>query len=131
MPKACYPFVIVALLVAGCDVNKPPPATLVDHTTVVTIGAEAPTKGEYILYVPAGRSIPVHLSVTGSFLNKQAVVDTDIEVQNDLYIYKQWSSFDGRHWQPSDELFDTRLRAGLTQSGAKVDVEFNRAAEAQ
>lgn len=125
------PPILVCFVLAACDVNEAPPASLIDDIPVVTIGSGSKQDGEYILYVPGEKSLPVAIQVSGSFLAKTASINTEIQVQQDLYIYRQWSSFDGRNWRPSHDLFDARMRAGLMPSGAQVKVQFNRAAVKQ
>lgn len=130
-----YRFIFVlcagVMSLSACNVNEPPAASLIDEVPVIELGTETAPEGEYILHVPADKTVPVSVSVNGSFLAKSASVSAEIQVQQDLYIYKQWSSFDGRQWQPSHGLFDTRMRAGLTPEGAVVNVRFNRADQQQ
>ncbi|MBA1331567.1 hypothetical protein QQ73_10620, partial [Candidatus Endoriftia persephone str. Guaymas] len=51
--------------------------------------------------------------------------NTQVSLQRELYLYKQWLSYDGKSWQPTHEQVDFTLSAGLNGEGGKVVVKAN------
>jgi len=118
---------IVMVGVAGCASLQNPSPDLITKIPIVEIGKEKPQGNEYILFVPAGKDVPIKLSVGGSFLSEEGFAETRVKLRQDLYLYKYWSSFDGKNWKRSHRVFDTILSAGLEPAGGKVEIKVNKA----
>ncbi len=111
---------------AGCASLQTPSSDLITKIPIVEIGKEKPQSNEYILFVPAGKDVPIKLSVGGSFLSEEGFAETKVKLRQDLYLYKYWSSFDGRNWKRSHRVFDAVFSAGLEPQGLKVEIKINK-----
>lgn len=110
----------------GCASWQTPSADLAKQVPVIEIGNNKPEGNEYILFVPAGKDVPVKMTVGGSFLSQEGYAETSVKFRQDLYLYKYWSSFDGKTWERSHGLFETLLSAGLDPEGGKVEIKVNK-----
>ncbi len=122
---------IFALLVfglIGCGAIAPP-AALVDGTMkVVQIGSDKPDTDEYVLHIPAGVKFPLRLFVHGSLLEEELELTKNISIKRDIYLYRQWTSFDGRKWlkpEETDNLIEFRTNVNLDAEGGKITVFAN------
>jgi hypothetical protein len=117
---------VLAILagLGGCATWQAPPADLMTRIPTIEIGQTKPEGDEYILLVRAGQDVPVKLAVGGSFLSKEGATETIVNVSRDLYLYKHWSSFDGKKWERG--LFQVLISAGLGPEGGKVEIKVNR-----
>jgi hypothetical protein len=123
-----FVFSLLALLAAaGCASFQTPDADLISRVPIVEIGQPKPQGSDYILLVRAGKEVPVKLSVSGSFLSEEGLAETKVKLRQDLYLYKYWSSFDGKRWERSHRMFNALISAGLEPEGGKVDIKFNQA----
>jgi hypothetical protein len=121
-------FVFAALVLVvglgGCATMQKPPADLASKVPIIEIGQPKPEGDEYILLVRAGKDIPVNMKVDGTFLSKQGTATAIVQARRDVYIYKRWSSLDGKNWERG--VFQILISAGLGPEGGKVDVQVNR-----
>jgi len=108
----------------GCAL-WPPGEDLVRRVPVLEIGSPKPEGHEYILHIPAGQSVPVHMTLGGTFLDQTGKAETTITLRHDLYLYKQWSSLDGKTWRQSHDRFEVLLSAGLGTEGGTLDLKVN------
>ncbi|MCI0504546.1 MAG: hypothetical protein L0Z73_00405 [Gammaproteobacteria bacterium] len=120
---ACAGLIILGGL-SGCATWQKPSADLATKIPVIEIGQPKPEGNEYILLVRAGKDIPVKLTVDGSFLSKEGATETTVNVRQDVYLYKQWSSFDGKEWERG--LFQVLISAGVGPEGGNVDIKVNQ-----
>ena len=124
-------FAIVGLVIlgslGGCASWQTPSADLTTRVPTIEIGRAKPEGNEYILFVPAGKDVPVKLTVGGSFLLKEGAAETAVKLRQDLYLYKHWSSFDGKKWERSHGLFEILISAGMDPEGGKVEIKVNKA----
>jgi hypothetical protein len=117
---------LASIVAAGCASLQTPSADLLIRVPVVEIGHAKPQNDQYILFVPAGREVPVKLTIAGSFLAESASAETKVKLRQDLYLYKYWLSFDGKRWERSQRVFGAAVSAGLEPAGGKVEIEFNK-----
>jgi hypothetical protein len=120
-----YAVLPAAVAVTGCAAWRAPDADLATRLPIIEIGQPKPDTKEYILRVPARKPIPVIVTFDGSFLTEEGAAETAIQVRQDVYLYKQWASFDGKIWQRSHSIFDTRLGVGLDTEGGKVEIKLD------
>lgn len=83
-------------LLAGCATQ--PPAGDLASAPVVRFGQPVPADKNYVLLYPAGAPLPVVASVTGSLLSQDVQAQLTPSVNRDVYMYRQWVSFDGKSW---------------------------------
>ena len=55
----------VLTLLAGCAAMGGPPEDIMKRVPVIEIGKPEPADKNYVLYVPAGKTIPIQVSVKG------------------------------------------------------------------
>ena len=122
---ACATLIMLVSL-GGCASWQTPSADLTARVPTIEVGQLKPEGNEYVLLVPAGKNIPVKLTVGGSFLSKEGATETTVQLRQDLYLYKHWSSFDGKKWERSHGQFEVLISAGMDPEGGKVEIKVNK-----
>jgi hypothetical protein len=119
-------FVIGLCVVAmtGCASWGGPPDDVLKRVPVVEVGKPEPADKRYVLYIPAGKPIPMYLTVKGPLFVKPGEATAQVQLTQSLYIYKEWSSLDGIHW--SHQAFEGGVSLGLAPKGGLVDVHVKR-----
>lgn len=82
----------------------PPSSESMSRLPVVRYGQTAPADGQFILHYPAGAPLPVETRLHGSLLEQEARGELTVRIKRDVYVYKNWASLDGKHWQASNQL---------------------------
>ena len=105
---------IIAALAAvaamsGCATGRAPTAEATAALPVVNYGEAAPGNLEYILHFPAGKPIPTRVFIRGSALVNDVDNRLVVALRRDLYVYKQWASFDGKFWRRDNEVIGVKL----------------------
>lgn len=116
--------ILACSILAGCASMEQPPDDLLKRVPIVEIGKPEPADKNYILYIPGGKTIPVHLAVKGPLLVHPGEATTQVQLTQSLYLYKEWSSLDGRNW--THQAFQGRVAIGLAPRGGIVEVFVNR-----
>ena len=115
----------VAILFSGCASMFVPDSDLIDKLPIVKIGSEKPAGHEYILHVPAGVEFPINFSVKGNLISSPVESKLSTRVNHELYIYKFWTSLDGKNWQPSRDLINMPITIGVDPEGAQMHVKVD------
>jgi hypothetical protein len=98
MKKTVFATTLAAVLLPGCaHFGAAPDAGLIDRVPVVTYPAR-PSGPDYVYRIPAGQPVTLTTTVQGTLLQAPASQPLQAAVRNDLYLYKDWASEDGRHW---------------------------------
>ncbi len=92
---------------------------------VVETGQKAPTGGEYVLHIVAGKPANFRLIVKGNALEKNGEAMTTVVPKQDVWLYKSWASLDGKHWKPARDLFRSSVGVGINPKGGQVTVSFD------
>lgn len=121
-PAATILFVLA--FPAGCAMMGGPPEDIMKRVPVVEIGKPEPADKNYVLHVPAGKTIPIHFSVTGPLVLHPGAGSAQIQLTQGLYIYKEWSSIDGMNW--TRQAFQGRVSLGLAPKGGIIDIYVDR-----
>lgn len=100
---------VAASTLGACASMVPPSAQDMASVPVIRYGEDAPAGKEYILLYPAGARLPVVASVGGSLLTKPAQATLEVATNRDVYVYRQWVSFDGRAWKAADDAIDAEF----------------------
>lgn len=111
-------------LLGGCASLENPPEDLLKQVPVIELGKPEPNDKNYILYIPGGKTIPIHLAVKGPLLVNPGEATTQVQLTQSLYLYKEWSSLDGRNW--THQAFQGRVSIGLAPQGGIVEVFVSR-----
>jgi len=115
---------LCVMLLTGCAGLQGPPEDLLKRVPVVEIGQPEPADKNYILYIPGGKAIPVQMTVKGPLVVNPGEATTRIQLTRSLYLYKEWSSLDGRNW--THQAFQGRVSIGLAPQGGIVEVFVSR-----
>ncbi|CAL94987.1 hypothetical protein [Azoarcus olearius] len=86
-----------AFTLSACSTLIGPSAGEIAALPVVSYGQPAP-QGEFVLRYPAGTDLPFNASVGGSLLTEAAQSTLKVRVKQDIYVYKDKLSFDGKTW---------------------------------
>jgi hypothetical protein len=120
--------VIVCVLligIQGCAALNTPSASLIDTVPVVTIGSAGKLPEGHIIYVPADREFPVEFSVKGDVFTETVSSIVMVRLKQDLYLYKYWSSLDGKTWVNSHKLLNVEQSGGFGVAGGKAEVKLD------
>lgn len=118
---ASWLFVIfVTISIGGCATSNTPDSSEISSLPIIELGQEAPGDGEYILLLRSGVNIPVTVSISGSFLSKESRNSTSVQLKRDVYLYKKWSSLDGKTW--GEKNVNLLIGTGLDTKGGKVNI---------
>ena len=91
-----------ALFLSACAGLGGPSADEISRLPVVRFGQPAPA-GEFVLLYPAGVNLPVIAKVDGSLLAKTDQTQLNIQVKQDVFVYRDQVSFDGKIWHLGTE----------------------------
>lgn len=125
---------LIAISLVGCSGMIPPKAKDLTQIPVIRFGDDAPANKEFILLYPAGMSLPVNASVSGTLLAQSDSATLHVATKQDVYAYKQWVSFDGKTWQRSDKVIGGKFEITVPGTGSdgidgkspgKLSAEFN------
>jgi len=112
-------------LLTGCAGMQSPPDDLLKRVPVVEIGQPEPVDKHYVLFIRAGKPVPIHLTVKGPLFVQPGQATTQVQLSQSLYIYKEWSSLDGLNW--TRQSFEGAVSLGLAPKGGIVDIHVSRA----
>lgn len=115
----------LALSISACASMSAPNSSLIDNVTVVKMGDEKPEGKDYILHIPANTEFPVHFTVKGDLIANPVDLKPRTKLNKDIYVYKYWSSFNGRDWQPSHDLINMPIGVGMGTEGGQVHVKVD------
>ncbi|NOU00209.1 MAG: hypothetical protein HOO95_01340 [Gallionella sp.] len=125
---------LIAISLVGCSGMMPPKARDMAQIPIIRFGDDAPANEEFILLYPAGASLPVSASVSGTLLAQSDSATLHVATKQDVYAYKQWVSFDGKTWQRSDKVISGKFEIFVPGTGVngidgkspgKLSAEFN------
>jgi len=117
--------ILFIVVLTGCASMNTPTASLIDTVPVVTIAKRSDTSENHIVFIPANTDFPVQFSLKGTIFNNDVSSTVMVSFKKDLYLYKYWSSLDGKHWINSHKLLDVKPSGGFDKSGGKVEVKLN------
>ena len=94
---------------SGCATMLAPSRESLSSLPVVKFGDAVPADMEFILYFPAGKLVPTHVSIKGSLFAQEAEQTLNVTLRKDVYTYKNWVSFDRTNWLKGDEAIASNL----------------------
>lgn len=102
--------IVIALLtlsLGGCA--QLPAEQELAQLPIVQFGDPTPKDKPYILHFTAGKPIPSEAIIDGSLLATTAKQTLTVSLNKDIYSYKHWASFDGKHWEDARDLLKIKL----------------------
>lgn len=104
---------LLASLSGCCSlIHIPPSAEDLARLPVVEF-PDTPPAGDFILKLPKGKPIPVQVSVKGSLLSESVEDTLHATIKRDLFVHKEWASWDGKNWEIATDLVGVDLRLAL------------------
>ena len=122
-----FSLTLAVLILSGCASMTPPSTEKLAALPILEIGQSAPENHEYILHIAAGKPVPFKLEVAGDALMHPGTAETVVASRREIYLYKQWASFDGKTWQPTHQLFSSTFSTGLDTTGGLASIHFDHA----
>ncbi len=80
---------------------------------VIQLGQTKPVQGEYIVYVPASQSVHTVATVQGSLFARTDTKTLTVQLKRDIYLYKNWISFDKLEWVKSTDAVTGKVQVRL------------------
>ena len=107
MPRFTHPSIpaaiVCAALVSGCASLSAPTPEEIARLPVVTYGEKAPADGDFVLRYPAASHLPIEVSVHGNLLAQSDRAELKVRLKQDVYLYRDQLSFDGKTWSRDKE----------------------------
>jgi hypothetical protein len=116
---------LLCLVFAGCETLQYAPRKQIAQLPVFKVNEAPGDAGDHVTHYPSGTLFPIEITAEGSMFGTQAQSPLLVQLSRDVYVYKQWASFDGKRWTNSHKLFDLRVDGGLTPKGAQVKFEWD------
>lgn len=115
-------FAIITL--SGC--STPPRSEKLAALPVIAYQDALKTKPiqPYILHFSKQQSVPIQAIVKGSLLNGQQSSTLLVNLNQDIYTYENWVSFDNQNWKRYDELLQIRIHLALPSTQSIEKNEF-------
>ncbi len=101
--KMLVPFLLALFGGAGCATL--PPGDL-KPVTVGTGDTEDFDAAGTILFFPAGKPLPFHITASGSIFAKPIDHTETFVLNRDIYLWRDKVSFDGKNWRPASAVFN-------------------------
>lgn len=94
----------------------PPSVAEIAKVPQIQFGQPLPEGDNYVLHFPAGTPLPVSTVVDGNLFEHDGQATLHVTLKRDMYVYRQFASFDGQNWQPARKLVDTHLELQIPQN---------------
>lgn len=90
-----------------------PAADVLAALPLVQLGQAKPAQGDYIVYLPAHQTIRATAEVRGSIFEKTDSKELQVQLKQDIHLYKHWISYDKRTWVRGDEAVSGNVQIRL------------------
>ena len=106
---------LFALSLTACSGLLPPSTAEIAQAPQIRFGQPLPKGNNYVLHYPAGTPLPVSTVVDGNLFEHAGQSTLHVTLKRDVYVFKQFASFDGKNWQPARDLIETNLELRIPQ----------------
>ena len=93
----------------------PPSAAEIGKTPQIRFGQPLPEGDNFVLLFPAGTPLPVSTVVDGNLFEHDGQATLHVTLKRDVYVFRQFASFDGQNWQPVRKMIETNLELQIPQ----------------
>ena len=107
--------IAAACAALGACATLPPSSAEIAKVPQIRFGQPLPKDNNYVLLFPAGTPLPVYAAVDGSLFERGDNATLHVTLKRDVYVYRQFASFDGKDWHYSRNLVDTNLELQIPQ----------------
>lgn len=108
----------ICAVLAACA-GLPPSAADIAKTPQIRFGQPLPEGDNFVLHFPAGTPLPVSTVVDGNLFEHDGQATLHVTLKRDVYVYRQFASFDGQNWQPVRKLIETNLELQIPQKDGR------------
>lgn len=116
------PLLFASIGVASCATL--PPAD-VERVEVGTGTSEQFDPAKTILYFPAGKPLPFHITASGSIFEMPVDHTETFVLNRDIYAWGNMVSFDGKKWQPAKDVLEGSVTFFLNPKNARFKAVYN------
>ncbi|MEN8177394.1 MAG: hypothetical protein ABFS39_02110 [Pseudomonadota bacterium] len=103
----------VILLASGCASIQQPSDAEFAALPVIQFGNTVPADGKYILHFPQDVAIDTPVTFGGNLFIADDVQTLTVTPKQDIYAYKEWVSYDRKHWRYADDAMQANLQLKL------------------
>ena len=103
----------VMLFVGGCASIERPSSAEFATLPLIPFGNSVPVDGEYILHFPQGITIDTPVTFGGNLFMADDMKTLTVKPRHDIYVYKDWVSYDRKNWQQGDDVMQADLQLKL------------------
>lgn len=111
MKNILYITGLLSMGLVGCSTMPSP--DMIEKLPVITFGEPVPQGQEFILHFPAGKPIGTNVTIEGNLFDKPAKKQMSVKPNKDIYAYKDWVSFDKKHWNIGKETLAVKAKIKL------------------
>ena len=90
-----------------------PEAATLEALPLIKVGQAKPAQGDYIVFLPASELVTATAKVQGTLFEKTDSKDLQVKLKKDLYLYKNWVSFDRQKWVKDTDAIGGNVRVTL------------------
>lgn len=115
--SVALPLVLVTGLSACSGLQRStgslPEAAALEALPLIKVGQAKPAQGDYIVFLPASELVTATAKVQGTLFEKTDSKDLQVKLKQDLYLYKNWVSFDRQKWVKDTDAIGGNVRVTL------------------
>ncbi|MDD2686715.1 MAG: hypothetical protein PHY62_11185 [Gallionella sp.] len=108
-------FAAVTFASLSACAGLPPSSAEIAQAAQIRFGQPRPEGDNYVLHYPAGTPLPVSTVVDGDLFEQAGQSTLHVTLKRDIYMYREFASFDGKNWQPARSLIATNLELQIPQ----------------
>ncbi|HCI13132.1 MAG: hypothetical protein A2063_02890 [Gallionellales bacterium GWA2_60_142] len=108
-------FAAATCIALSACAGLPPSTAEIAQAPQIRFGQPLPKENNYVLHYPAGTPLPVSTVVDGNLFEHEGQSTLHVTLKRDVYVFKQFASFDGKNWQPARSLIETNLELRIPQ----------------
>lgn len=132
--KTAFLLTLSTLALSACASLGGPSPEEIGRLPVVRYGQPAPAERDFVLLYPAGAQLPITARVTGSLFEKSDETTLNVRLKQDVYLYRDRISFDGKTWDKGNDKVASKFWLALpgdkdgkrdAQSPGELGAEFN------
>jgi len=98
---------LFSVLLTACA--SVPRSSDLEGIPVVPFGERVPDGKEYILFFRAGEPINTRVNIHGNIFAQEASTVLRVTLKKDIYVYKDWISYDRLKWVDGDSALGLKL----------------------
>lgn len=117
--------VLVLISFSACASMFVPGSEEISKLPVIKMGSKKPEGNEYILHIPKGEKIPWHFTINGGLISAPVDSKSVTKINQEIYVYKYWASFDGKNWKPTGELLNMPISFGVGPEGGQLNLKVD------